>query len=334
MQNGVKVQKYRKYFDCKYLFRIKRLFDSLCHFFQDTGGFEYYSPKLCVFLGMNKRRILFAVSFLLFALALSSCTSDYHYAKSFLRKHRRGTKKATEVIYVHVPKMVHHYNPSVDAVPGFYYMTYEQQDSVIRSLTTILDRLNDSIYLSQFSSSMLYTLSKTGIPIVLVDDEAQLPPPSKDALILDVTAVEAEEFVERTRSDFYTKNGVYYAYDYDLRHFATNVWFQLNYDTCYYFKSHEVSEAANRRGTVLSLHSQKATVKVEYDRINVNDAYRSAREMGQYCACLYIEKVLHEYVNSQKGANKWYLYYDYHDNDIHVMIPYETGIQESFEKVE
>ena len=263
---------------------------------------------------------------------MSSCATDRHYANSFLRKHRWGTKTATEKIYVHVPKTLTHTNSSLNQIEDFDMLTYEQQDSVIAALTKVLDKIDDSIFLTQFTNMLCYALAQTHIPILIVEDEKQLPPPSKDCLILDVCEIEAEEFVKPSRSDFYTRRGVYFNYDYDLRHFATNVWLQLNYDTNYYF--YDIVIAEDFRGVVTKLKGEDAQLKGKFNRITVNDAYEAARTLAVQIASRYIEKCLHEYVFNKKGENTWYWYYDYIDNYLHYGVPYKEGMKDGFKVVE
>lgn|SRR5574344_376510 len=281
---------------------------------------------------MKSHRILYFLAALAATVVLlPSCTSDRYYAQSFLRKHKHNKPSATEQIYVCLPHEVLHTNSSLNAIEDFAYLSATQQDSVIASLTRILNNVDDSIFLDQFCSSLLYTLSCTRIPIVLVENPQQLPAASNQALIFKIPQLEAEEFVEHTRSDFYTRKGVYYAYDYDLRHFSTNVWLQFGADTAVYFNNMEVSDYF--RGTVTSIRNQKATMEGNFDRININDAYYTARRLGTLCATHYIERVLTDYVKQKKGANEWYFYYDFIDNNINGMVPFKEGMAESFEGV-
>lgn len=274
--------------------------------------------------------ILFAAS-----LFFVGCTSDYHYANSFIKKFKQGKKTATEQIYVCLPKQVIHTNSSLNDIEDFAFLSITQQDSVIAALTQILDKVDDSIFLEQFNSSFLFTLSRIKVPIVLVDSPDELPKPDDNHFVIDIAQLEAEEFLQRSRSDFITRKGTYYSYDYDLRHFSTNVWLRIDaVDTSdvVYFKNEEVMDEF--RGTVTSLKDGKATLKTDFRRINTNDAYRTARVLGRACATLYIEKMLTEYVCRQKGTNKTYFYYSAGTNSIEVIMPYQQGIKESFEKIQ
>ncbi len=265
---------------------------------------------------------------------LMACNSDYHYANSFLRKFETNKKTATEQIYVALPKEVIHTNSSLNDIPGFFYMSENQQDSVISSLTDILDKINDSIFLDQFNSAFLFTLSRSCIPIVVVDDPSKLPPADDTHFTVSFPQLEAEEFVQRHRSDFQTKKGVYYAYDYDLRHFSTNVWLIFDArdtNSQVYFRNDEVEETF--RGTVRSIKDGKATLATDFKRIDINDAYRSARRLGFACATLYVEKILSEYVCRTKGINETYFIYDPSTNTIDDILPYDEGIQQSFIKL-
>ncbi len=274
------------------------------------------------------------LTLLLSLLLLTSCSSDLYYAGSFLYKFERSKPTATEKIYVHLPQELIHTNSSLNNIAGFMLMSEHEQDSVIGSKTKILDKIDDSIFLSQFSSAFLFTLSRTRIPIVLVDDASNMPVADDQHLTVDFVQMEAEEFLEPCTSSFRTRKGLDYRYDYDLRHFALNVWLKLDARDSVgniYFKNEEVEESFH--GVVNSLEEGHATMRTSFDRITVNDAYRVARRLGSLCATLYVEKVLTEYVCRTKGTNHTYFLYDAGMNTIEDVIPYSEGIKESFEKL-
>ncbi len=276
----------------------------------------------------NKRLLFIAISLMLFAL--SSCTADYYYAGSYLNKFERGKDDATERIYVSLPREVYHTNSSLNDIPGFMLMSEYEQDSVIASKTAILDKVNDDIFLSQFTSYFLYTLSQFCVPIILVQDPSELPKADDQHLVVDLAQIEIEELLEPQRADFSTRKGYYYFYDYDLRHLAVNLWlrFDASDSADVYFLGNGVDETFH--GTVVSLDEGQAKMKTQFERINVNDAYRLARELGTHCATLYVERLVTEHVRRVKGTNDWYFIYNPAGNYFDDMILYEKGIKESF----
>lgn len=276
----------------------------------------------------NKRLLFIAISLMLFAL--SSCTADYYYAGSYLNKFERGKDDATERIYVSLPREVYHTNSSLNDIPGFMLMSEYEQDSVIASKTAILDKVNDDIFLSQFTSYFLYTLSQFCVPIILVQDPSELPKADDQHLVVDLAQIEIEELLEPQRADFSTRKGYYYFYDYDLRHLAVNLWlrFDASDSADVYFLGNGVDETFH--GTVVSLDEGQAKMKTQFERINVNDAYRLARELGIHCATLYVERLVTEHVRRVKGSNEWYFIYNPAGNYFDDMILYEKGIKESF----
>ena len=74
-------------------------------------------------------------------------------------------------------------------------------------------------------------------------------------------------------------------------------------------------------------------MKAHFDRITINDAYATARELGTLCATLYIERILTEHAKRNAGTNNQYFLYNPLANEINVIIPYELGMQDSFEKL-
>lgn len=257
------------------------------------------------------------------AFLFAGCTSDYYYAASFLRKFERGTEAATEQIYVLLPKAVIHTNSTpYDSPSG-------------EAETVIIDRIVDSIFLDQFGSTFLFTLSRANIPIVLVDDATKLPKADEQHFTVSFPQFEAEEYLQRTRSDFFTKSGTYYAYDYDLRHFSANVWLRLDaVDSNGAVVFHNCEIVDRFSGTVTALNDGKATLKTDFDRITLNDAYAAARKAGYDCAIFYIEKILAEYVCRTKGTNDSYFYYDPSYNYIDDVVPYDEGRKTAFQSIQ
>ena len=266
-------------------------------------------------------------------LLFASCKSEYNYAGQFLRHSSRGSLKPSLTVYVCLPQQVIHTNSSLNNIAGFMFLSEHEQDSVIASKTVILNRLDDSIFLAQFGQMFLFTLSRTGLPIVTVDSPSRLPAANDSVLVVNFVQMEAEEVLQPTRSDFRTQRGSYYAYDYDLRQFNTHVWMQFAADTAadVYYKSDGVAEEFH--GTVTSLRDSKATMRTQFDRIDINDAYRLARRMGHLCATLYVERLIGDYAYRRSGTRDYYYLYDAQYNAIEEILPYGEGIRMSFEKL-
>lgn len=277
-----------------------------------------------------KRLFLLILTALLFA----GCTSDLYYANTFIHKFDRQKTTATEQIYVAMPKDVIHTNSSLNDIAGFMFMSEYEIDSVIASKTAILDKLDDSILLSQFNNAFLYVLSRLQVPIVVVDNPSRLPVADDQHFTVNFVQFEIEEYLQPNQSRFTTRGGTEYSYDYDLRHLSLNVWMNLDArDTAdvVYFRNREAEE--NFRGTVTSLHDGKATMKTHFERLRPADAYRLAWNLGVECATLYVEKILTEYVCRTKGTNETYFYYDPICNCIESIDTYSNGAKDSFEKM-
>ena len=271
---------------------------------------------------------------MLAAVLLTGCTSDLYYANSFINKFARQKTTATEQIYVALPKEVIHTNSSLNDIAGFMFMSEHEIDSVIASKTAILDKLDDSILLSQFSNAFLYALSRSQVPVVVVDSPSKLPVADDQHFTVNFVQFEAEEYLQPAQSRFSTRGGTNYSYDYQLRHLSLNVWMNLDArDTSdvVYFRNRELEE--NFRGTVTSLRDGKATMKTHFERIAPADAYRLAWTLGVECATLYMEKILTEYVCRSKGTNETYFYYDPACNCIESVDSYSEGVKGSFEKM-
>ena len=279
-------------------------------------------------------RKLYILLYLVALFAVAGCSSDLYYASTFINKFERQSDKAVEQIYVALPQGVIHTNSSLNEVAGFMFMSEREQDSVIASKTAILNRVDDSILLSQFSSAFLYALSRTQIPVVVVSDPSKLPVADEGHFTVNFVQMELEEYLQPGESRFSTRGGVNYSYPYQLRHLSLNAWMQLDArDSAseVYFRNREIEETF--RGTVTSLRDGKATLKTHFDRLAPADAYRTAWNLGIECATLYVEKILTEYVCRAKGTNQTYFYYNPACNCIEDIVPYDEGIKDSFEKM-
>jgi hypothetical protein len=263
-------------------------------------------------------------------LMFCSCDSEIYIAGSYLSKFERGKADATERIYVSLPKEVYHTNSSLNDIPGFMLMSEREQDSLIACKTAILDKVNDEIFLSQFTSYFLYTLSRAKIPIILVDDASKLPAADDQHLVIDLAEIEIEEYLEPNHSDFTTRKGYFYFYNYDLRHLNVNLWLRFDVsDTAQvYFLGNGADETFH--GTIVSLDDGKAKMKTDFKRIDVNDAYSLARHLGHECATLYVERIIADHVRRQKGSNFYYFIYNPMGNYIEDFILYNEGVSESF----
>lgn len=259
---------------------------------------------------------------LLAAICCCACSSEKDLAKSFVEKFSTRSYTPTEKIYVCLPQTVVHTNQTLNQIEDFANLDYDTQDSVIIANTALLDKINDEIFLQQFNDNLVYNISRLGIPMEIVSDPALMPKAVPNKIFtINILQIEAEEYVQRTRSDYEDKNNYYY-YDYDLRGFSTNVWYLLN-DTAtseenivVYFKNFETMDEFN--GSIKKIENGKALGVGRFDRINVNDTYRSAYRAGAISAKKFCEKIINEYVKDNIKGKKplYYYYYNPVDNTI------------------
>lgn len=280
-----------------------------------------------------KRTSLIILSLLMASLLFCSCRGEYGHAQHLLRKHEHNRKSATEKIYVSLPTEVIHTNSSLGEVKNFALMDESQQDSVILSLTKVLDKINDSLYLYYFNQSFLYTLSRTCLPIVLVSDETKLPSPTAEIFTINIPQLEAEEYVEKKMSHFSTRNGSYFSYSYNLQHFSTNAWFLFGGDSTTYFKNKEIAETFKGVVNSLSRQTNQAKLNAHIEHITPGDAYNNAAQLGEECALYYIEYLLTRYAHEKNGTERFYYIYDPWLNDVDYAIPYKQR-QPTFDKIE
>lgn len=265
---------------------------------------------------INKYALLLAV------ICCCACSSEKDLAKSFVEKFSMKSYTPTEKIFICLPQAVVHTNQTLNQMENFADLDYDTQDSVIKANTALLDKINDEIFLQQFNDNLVYNIGRLGIPIEIVTDPALMPKAVPNKIFtINILQIEAEEYVQKTRSDYEDKNNYYY-YDYDLRGFSTNVWYLLN-DTSssednmvVYFKNFETIDEFD--GSIKKVENGKALGKGRFDRINVNDTYRSAYRAGAISAKKFCEKIINEYVKDNIKGKKplYYYYYNPVDNSI------------------
>ena len=270
------------------------------------------------------------LGWMLLAAVAFSLLAAYRMANSYLKNARKGRLEHGEAVYVRMPEQFILVNSSVEKMKEGRALTEQQAQHMADSLTALLRYVDDSVLLSRFSTSMLQVLVRSGIPVHVVKSGSKLPVPSDSSLVLDVVQLEAEEFLQPKRSDFVTKQEVYYAYDYNLRHISCNVWLKMGSATesldSVWFKNVEKSEAF--KGKVTSIKDDKATMSVHFDRLTVDDVYRTVEEAGELCATIYVERLLLDHIKRKTGGNENYYYYDAATGQINMWIPYSYGQSE------
>ncbi|MBR1644102.1 MAG: hypothetical protein IJ684_01865 [Bacteroidales bacterium] len=282
---------------------------------------------------MKHARLVLLASMAL--LLTTACNSEYQIANRYLQKFQKQRNTAVERIYVALPQTVLHTNSTLETIRDFDYLTPREQDSLIAATTLLLPAVDDSLFLDQFGHSLLYTLSRVGIPIVVVSDGSRLPKASDSVFTIDILQLEAEEFLQPARSHFTTRKGAYYAYDYNLRHFATNVWLRTNdADSVRPIYFHSDEEQETFRGTVTRLRDNQATMKGHRETLGLDKVYATARRAGNQCAILFVEELLTDQVRRVKGSNEQYFYYDPSCRCILDDVPYNEGKQQGFLTVE
>ena len=258
------------------------------------------------------------IGFLLIGVALcfASCTSEKELANTFVEKFSMRSYTPTEKIYVCLPTSVVHTNQTLNQMENFTDLDYETQDSVIAANTSILNAIDDEVFLQQFNDNLIYHLKRFGIPVEVVTDPDDMPKAVQNKIFtLHILQIEAEEFVKKSRSDFEdNKNKMYYYYDYDLKGFSTNVWYLINDTTSasdnkdIYFKNFETIE--NFEGTISEIKNNVAYGKGTIDKLTANNAYEEAYKAGAISADKFCEKIINDYVKSNiKGIPSYYYYY-------------------------
>lgn len=241
------------------------------------------------------------------AMSLASCLSSNEMASEYLEKFP-GDKDFPQVkIYVCLPTEVIHTNQTLNQIDNFLYLSPSVQDSIIIANTKFLNRIDDKVFLQQFTDNLLYHLRRTGAQVEAVADRNAIPQTGENCFVLNIPQIEAEEFIKKSRSEFVEKNGTYYHYDYVLNGYSTNVWYLFGNDTnAVYYKNFEIMDKF--KGQVEEVKNKKASVTGKFRRININDVYEDVAFAGKRTAILFVEKIVSEYLASKGRDNTYYIY--------------------------
>ncbi len=267
---------------------------------------------------------------------IASCVSVNEVASEYLENLPTQKDGPAAKIYVCLPTQVVHTNQTLNQIDGFSLMPISVQDSIIKSETKLLNKLNDEAFMRQFSENLIYHLRRTGIDVEIVKDEASLPKSGEKTFVLNIPQIEAEEFVKKSRSEFVDVDRTYYHYDYDLKGFSTNVWFIFNTpDTTsdVYYKGFEIMDSFD--GYVDKVKNNKASIKGTFKRINVNDVYNTAAKAGKQTAVLFVEKIINDYVRTKGySTNNYYMYNPVNNTVVDGSISAKAGQKRSFQKID
>ena len=265
---------------------------------------------------MKKHLLYTAFTLLLFG----SCFTERGIAVDYVEKFSKAKYEATERIYVVVPKNVIRTNRSLNDIEDFHQMTPDKQDALIKARTKFVDKVEDSILLSQFKQHLLYNLSRIGIPIIEVSHTEQLPNAVENQIfILDIPQLEIEEYVEDKSVEYVTGGGTKYETAIPQNKISINVWYLFDKQSdegttpVYYYNWVFTDQVESRlvRDTDgnLKLHTK-------VNELNMNDVYYASHLAGKLSATYFLEKIINNYVESQKGKANYYYFYSPERNTI------------------
>ncbi|MDL2314836.1 hypothetical protein LJC16_01085 [Bacteroidales bacterium OttesenSCG-928-C19] len=275
-----------------------------------------------------KKSFLYAA----FAMILfGSCFPERQLAVDYVEKFSNSKHEPVERIYVVLPEEVIHTNKKLSEIEGFFDMDVKTQDDLIRKNTKFVDKINDSIFLTQFKDHLIYNLGRIGIPVIIETNPDRLPQAvSNQIFILRIPQMEVEEYIEDKTVEYVTGGGHVYEASVPQNKFNVNIWYHFDKDSdttnapAYFYHwvfTDRVSNSLERdAGGNLKLRT-----KVE--ELNMNDVYASSYLTGKLTATYFIEKIVNDYVKSQKGSPSYYYFYNPEKNKItNDEVPYYYGV--------
>lgn len=264
-------------------------------------------------------------------LLFSACQTERQLAVDYVEKFSNVSYEPTERIYVMLPTEVIHTNRKLSEIDGFFDLSIAAQDSLIVKNTKFVDKINDSVFLSQFREHLLFNLGRLGIPVIEVTNPSQLPQAVPNQIfVLHIPQIEAEEYIEDKTVEYVTGSGHVYEASVPQNKFSVNVWYHFNIDSdtakapVYYYNwvfTDRINNNLERDA------NGNLVLRTKVAELNMNDIYTASYLTGKLTATYFIERIINDYVRSQKGQPSYYYFYSPEKNKVtNDEVPYYYGV--------
>ncbi|MFA7081271.1 MAG: hypothetical protein WC135_01545 [Bacteroidales bacterium] len=228
------------------------------------------------------------------ALFCSFTTNGQNYANEFLNK--QNDTLTRDVVYLYVNPVITYRNESIKKIENFDKLELEIQNDLLKKYAPLINKVKDSLILSNFTYELTTTLSSLGFEVVLVSNPKELPKtidPTHHTL--NLAQIEVEEF-SITDSLVYEgkEREVYYKL---LNGVRFNSWLIYNESDInsrlVFYLDQEVQDFFDGEINVVD---GSYFASYDYEQIRVEDAYLTANLTGTISAQYFFNFLMNKHV--------------------------------------
>ncbi len=252
-----------------------------------------------------KKELLYLASLCVLLLGQFS-TKAQDFAKEFVAL--QSDTATSETIYVGFADRIMHTNTTINSMPGFDELDSTTQAQLRAKYTLVLDKVHDSILLSEFKAEFLSTLVALGFKVVECNPNEFPSRLGTGEHTLSIAQLELEEYMsnDSLTSDRY---GQHIVYNKLLNGLRWNTW--LLFDQ---------ADSTSRQmffaddGTTDDLFGYIERDNGQYyanyqiTKINPNNAYLLARSNAEICGRYLFNFLMNKYVWLKTEGNPPYYY--------------------------
>ncbi|MDD2191440.1 MAG: hypothetical protein PHO12_02725 [Bacteroidales bacterium] len=228
------------------------------------------------------------------ALFCSLTSNGQNYAKEFLKNQNDSLTR--DVVYLYVNPVVTYRNESINKIEGFDKLDKEIQNDLLSKYAPLINKIKDSLILSNYTDQLRSTLASLGFKVYLVSNPSELPKtidPTHHTL--NAAQIEVEEFSLTDSLVYEGKDReVYYKL---LNGVRFNSWLVYNEaDTNSRLVFYIDQEAQDFFDGEINIVDGSYFASYDYEKIRAEDAYLTANLTGTISAQYFFNFLMNKYV--------------------------------------
>lgn len=228
------------------------------------------------------------------ALFCSLTSNGQNYAKEFLKNQNDSLTR--DVVYLYVNPVVTYRNESINKIEGFNKLDKEIQNDLLSKYAPLINKIKDSLILSNYTDQLRSTLASLGFKVYLVSNPSELPKTIDETHhTLNAAQIEVEEFSLTDSLVYEGKDReVYYKL---LNGIRFNSWLVYNEaDTNSRLVFYIDQEAQDFFDGEINIVDGSYFASYDYEKIRAEDAYLTANLTGTISAQYFFNFLMNKYV--------------------------------------
>ena len=228
------------------------------------------------------------------AMFCSLTTNGQNYAKEFLKNQNDSLTR--DVVYLYVSPLVTYRNESINKIEGFDKLDKEIQNDLLSKYAPLINKIKDSLILSNYTDQLRSTLASLGFKVYLVSNPSELPKTIDETHhTLNAAQIEVEEFSLTDSLVYEGKDReVYYKL---LNGIRFNSWLVYNEaDTNSRLVFYIDQEAQDFFDGEINIVDGSYFASYDYEKIRAEDAYLTSNLAGTISAQYFFNFLMNKYV--------------------------------------